>query len=133
LAASAGITESQLDAGLIAAKQAGGNNPSAVTAFANVTGVSRATAQRIIDSVFGSHIDRSLSGPSAVAELANRLGVSTAAARSALNQLAALSRTQGLDPTSPAFASIAHHLGVSPTRLATTLPLVKQAEGPVGR
>src|ERR1700722_9569181 len=42
LAASAGITESQLESGLGAAKQAGGNNPSAVAGFARATGVSPA-------------------------------------------------------------------------------------------
>jgi hypothetical protein len=128
LAASAGITESQLEAGLGAAKQAGGNNTSAVAGFARTTGVSPATAQRIVSSVFGAHVDRNLTGPSAVAVLATQLGVSNAAAQSALEQIGALSGTQGVDPASAAFAAIAHHLGVSPTRLAAALPLVKQAE-----
>jgi hypothetical protein len=128
LASSAGITESQLAAGLGVAKQAGGNDPSAIAGFARATGVPPATAQRIVSSVFGAHIDRNLTGPSAVAALATQLGVSTSAANSALVQIGALSRTQGVDPASAAFAAIAHHLGVSPTRLATALPLVKQAE-----
>jgi hypothetical protein len=127
LASSAGLTVGQLDAGLIAAKQAGGNDPSAVAGFARATGVSPATAQRIVSSVFGDHVDRSLTGPSAVAALATQLGISTTAAHSALEQIGALGRTQGLDPSSTAFAAVAHHLGLSPTRLAAALPLVKQA------
>jgi hypothetical protein len=129
LASSANITESQLEAGLVAAKQAGGNNASAVAGFARATGVSPATAQRIVSSVFGAHIDGSMTSPSAVAALATQLGVSSAAATSALEQIGALSRTQGVDPASAAFAAIAHHLGVSPTRLAAALSLVKQADG----
>ena len=128
LAASAGLTESKLQAGLVAAKQAGGNRASAVAGFARATGVSLATAQRVVQSVFGADIDRSLTGPQITAVLATQLGVSTAAAHSALQEISALSRTQGVDPASAAFASIAHHLGVSPTRLAAALPLVKQAE-----
>jgi hypothetical protein len=127
LASSAGITESQLEAGLSAAKQAGGNSASAAAGFARATGVSPATALRIVSSVFGPHIDRNLTGPTAVAALATQLGVSTAAAQSALVQIGALGRTQGVDPASAAFAAIAHHLGVSPTRLAAALPLVKEA------
>jgi hypothetical protein len=115
---------------LAAAKLAGGNNASAIAGFARATGVSPATAQRIVSSMFGAHIDRSLTGPSAVAVLANQLGVSTAAAHSALEQIGTLSRTQGVDPASAAFATIAQRLGVSPTRLAAALPLVKQAERP---
>jgi hypothetical protein len=128
LASSAGITQSQLEAGLAAAKQAGGNNPAALAGLARATGVSPAAAQRIVSSVFGAHVDRNLAGTSAVAALATQLGVPTAAAQSALEQIGALSRTQGVDPASAAFAAIAHHLGVSPTRLAAALPLVKQAE-----
>jgi hypothetical protein len=76
--------------------------------------------------------DPSLTGPAAVAALANQLGVSTATAQSALDQLDALASTHGIDPTSAAFAAIAHHFGVSPTRLAAALPLVKQAMRPAG-
>jgi hypothetical protein len=132
LASSAGVTQSQLEAGLVAAKQAGGNGPSAVAGFARATGVSPATAQRVVDSLFGPRIDRSLTGASAVNVLATRLGVSTAAARGALEQIGALSRAQGVDPASAGFAAIAHRLGVSPTRLAAALPLVKQAERAAG-
>src|SRR6516162_11552057 len=45
LAASAGISVSQLKAGLMAAKQAGGNTAAGITAFVASTGVSQATAQ----------------------------------------------------------------------------------------
>jgi hypothetical protein len=128
LASSAGITESQLQAGLMAAKEAGGNNPSAAAGFARATGVSPATAQRIISSVFGAQIDRSPTGAAAIAALATQLGVSTTAAHSALEQIVALGRAQGVDPASAPFAAIAHRLGVTPARLAAALPLAKQAE-----
>jgi hypothetical protein len=132
LASSAGLTQSQLEAGLGAAKQAGGNSPSGAAAFGRATGVLPATAQRIVSSVFGAPVDRSLNGPAAVAVLATRLGVSTAAAQTALEQIGALSRAQGVEPSSAAFAAVAHRLGVSPTRLAAALPLVKQAERATG-
>jgi hypothetical protein len=127
LASSAGITVSQLEAGLAAAKQAGGDTTSAVVGFARATGVSSATAQRVIRSVFGAHVDRSPTAASATAALAAALGVSTTAAHSALEQLATVGRTQGIDPASAAFAAIAHRLGVSSQRLAAALPQVKQA------
>ena len=56
-----------------------------------------------------------------VAALATQLGVSHSAAQRALNQLDALSDRDGVDPASPAFAAIAHDLGVSPARLAAAL------------
>jgi len=52
LAASAGISVSQLQAGLRAAKQAGGDTAAGIAAFAAATGVSQATAQRVINDVF---------------------------------------------------------------------------------
>ncbi len=75
----------------------------------------------------GTRVDRSLTGPAAVAALASRLGVSTGAARHALQQIGALSRQGGVDPTDPAFAAIARGLGVSPAQLAAALGGVKQA------
>jgi hypothetical protein len=42
-------------------------------------------------------------------------------------QLDALSGTGGVDPASPAFAAIAHHLGVSAARLAAALDAAKQS------
>jgi hypothetical protein len=126
LASSAGISVGRLNAGLVAAKQAGGNSTAAVAAFAASAGVSSPTAQKIVSIVFGSRVDRSLTGQSAAAALGTQLGITTTAAQSALAQLRSLGREGGLDPTSPAFASIARGLGVSPTRLATALPAVKQ-------
>jgi hypothetical protein len=65
--------------------------------------------------------------PAEVAALATRLGVSHSAAQRAFNQLDALSGQGGVDPASPAFAAIAHDLGVSPAQLAAALVAAKQA------
>ena len=127
LAASAGISLSRLQAGLVAAKQAGGNSAAGIAAFAAATGVSDATAQRIVDAVFGTRVDNSLTGPAAAAVLASRLGVSHSAAQHALQQIGALSRDDGVDPTSTAFAAIAHDLRVSPTQLAAAMDGLKQS------
>jgi predicted DNA binding protein len=62
-----------------------------------------------------------------VAALAAQLGISHAAAQSVFNQLDALSGQGGADPTSPAFAAIAHDLGVSPAQLAGALRAAKQS------
>lgn len=67
--------------------------------------------------------------PSMVAGLATVLGISHSAAQRAMNQIDALSSRNGVDPASPAFAAIAHQLGVSPTRLAAALDAAKQAAG----
>jgi len=61
-----------------------------------------------------------------VAALATRLGVSHSAAQRALNQVEALGR-EGIDPASPAFAVIAHDLGVSPVQLSDALRAAKQS------
>jgi hypothetical protein len=53
LASSAGISQSRLDAGLAAAKRAGGNTPAGIAGFAQAAGVSPATAQRIVYAAFG--------------------------------------------------------------------------------
>jgi hypothetical protein len=126
LAASAGISASRLQAGLVAVKQADGDRAAGIAAFAAAAGVSTATAQRIVDAVFGGGVDRSLTGPDVVSVLATRLGVSTAAAQRALQQIGTLSRQGGVDPTSPAFAAIAHDLQVSPARLAAAMDNLKQ-------
>jgi hypothetical protein len=68
--------------------------------------------------------------PAMVAALAAQLGVSQSAAQRALDQLDALNGPGGLDPASPAFAAIAHGLGVSAARLAAALPAAKQAARP---
>jgi len=125
LASSAGLSVSRLNAGLIAAKEAGGNSSAGVAAFGAAAGVPATTAQRIVSTVFGGRVDRGLTGASASAALSKRLGISPTTAQTALAQIRALGRSGGLDPTSPAFASIAHGLGVSPTRLATTVAEIK--------
>jgi hypothetical protein len=61
--------------------------------------------------------------------LASQLGVSDSAALRAMNQINALSDRNGVDPASPAFAAIAHQLGVTPSRLAAALDGAKQALG----
>ena len=61
--------------------------------------------------------------------LASQLGVSDSAAQRALTEINALSDRNGVDPASPAFAAIAHQLGVTPARLAATLYTAKQAAG----
>jgi hypothetical protein len=132
LASSAGISQGQLDTGLAAAKRAGGSNAAGITAFAQAAGVSDATAQWVVDAVFGTagqgkQAGGSLTGPSAVAALTARLGVSTSAARHALQQIGALSGRDGIDPASSAFAAIARDLGVSPARLAGALDGVKES------
>ena len=127
LASSAGISVSRLQAGLVAAKQAGGNNAAGIAAFTAAAGVSNATAHRIVDAVFGTQVNGGLTGPAATGVLASRLGISRSAAQHALEQIAALSGKDGVSPTSAAFARIAHELGVSPARLATALDAVKQS------
>ena len=61
--------------------------------------------------------------------LASQLGVSDSAAQRALTEINALSDRNGVDPASPAFAAIAHQLGVTPARLAASLYTAKQAAG----
>src|SRR5260370_10844702 len=81
LAASAGISVNRLQAGLVAAKRADGNTAAGIAAFAASTGVSLATAQRIVHAVSGTQVDRGMTGgPAAAAALASRLGVSTSTA-----------------------------------------------------
>lgn len=127
LASSAGISVSRLEAGLVAAKQAGGNNPAGITACAAAAGVSHATAHRIVATVFGSADTQPLTGPASTAVLASQLGVSRAAAQRALQQVAALDGKDGVNPAGAAFARIAHGLGVSPARLAAGLDAVKRS------
>jgi hypothetical protein len=127
LAASAGISTDRLQAGLLAAKRAGGNTAAGIAAFAASTGASHATAQRILHAVFGTQAGHSLTGPASVRVLATQLGVSTSAAHRALERVSALSGNHGIDPASPAFAAIAHDLGVSPDRLIAGLGAVKQS------
>jgi hypothetical protein len=127
LAAKAGISPDKLQAGLAAAKRAGGNTPAGIAAFAAAAGVPQATAQRIVQAVFGTAADQGTTGRAAfTAALASHLGVSTSAAQRALNQLQALGRG-GVDPSSPAFAAIARGLGASAAQLAAALDAAKQS------
>jgi hypothetical protein len=130
LAASAGISVSQLQAGLEAAKQAGGNTAAGIAAFAASTGVPQATAQRVVYAVFGTQVSKqpgpTTAPPQPVNALAAQLGVSRAAAQRAFNQLDALGRDANV-PASPAFAAVAHELGLSPARLAAALVAAKQS------
>jgi hypothetical protein len=127
LAASAGISVSRLQAGLIAAKRAGGGTAMGVAAFAAAAGVPNATAQRIVSAVFGNSVDRSMTGPVATTALATRLGVSTSAARRVLQQIDALNGKDGVNTDSAAFAAVAHGLGVSPGQLVAALDGVKRS------
>jgi hypothetical protein len=129
LAASAGLSTDRLQAGLVAAKRAGGNTAASVAAFAASTGVSHATAQRVVYALFGTQvIKHTVTGPPAAARaLATRLGVSTSAAGRAFKQIYALSSKNGVDPASPAFAAIARDLGVSPAQLAAAWDAVRQS------
>jgi hypothetical protein len=111
-----------------ASKSAAAASNSAATASESAAAASKsAAASRSAVAGSGTRVDRSLTGPAAVAVLASRLGVSTRAARHALQQIGALSRQGGVDPTGPAFAAIAHGLGVSPAQLAAALGAVKES------
>jgi hypothetical protein len=147
LAASAGISLSRLQAGLVAAKRVGGNTAAGIAAFATSTGVSHTTAQRVVHAVTmtsppgqpappqapaGSAkktvAARPQAIPVAVRVLASRLRVSTNSAGRAFKQIAALSGKNGrVGPASPAFAAIAHDLGVSPAQLAAAWDAVKHS------
>jgi hypothetical protein len=65
-------------------------------------------------------------GPSIASALASQLSVSVSVAQHAIAQLEALGRG-GIDPSSPAFAAIAHGLGVGPARLGTALDAAKMS------
>jgi hypothetical protein len=151
LAASAGISVSQLQAGLADAKRDGGDTAASVAAFAASTGVSHATAQRVLKVVFGTPpsgkpsqpqapaagASKSAAAPSQVKQaqpdlppapvraFAARLGVSTSAAGRAFKQIAGLVGNGIADPGSPAFAAIARDLGVSPAQLAAAWDAVR--------
>jgi hypothetical protein len=95
------------------ASKSPGPNPSAAAAMKNAARQSRALESGTM--------------PSMVAALATQLGVSHSAAQRAMNQIDAVSDRNGVDPASPAFAAIAHELGVTPARLAAALDAAKQA------
>ena len=60
------------------------------------------------------------------AALARQLGISDSAAQHLLNQLVELGRG-GVDPNSPAFATTAHRLGVTPAKLTAALDATKES------
>jgi hypothetical protein len=64
--------------------------------------------------------------PAPVGAFATRLGVSISAGGPAFKEIAGLSRNGSLDLASPAFAAIAHELGVSPAQLAAAWDAVNQ-------
>jgi hypothetical protein len=120
LAASAGISVSQLETGLRAAKQAGANTAAGVAAFAAATGVSHATAQRVITAVFGTPTNgkpapMKSSGEGAREPAAPRLSAVAASAGISVSQLeaglAAMKEARG--DTAAAIAAFATVTGVS--------------------
>ena len=110
LASGSGTSSGKPAPSATATKPAAASNPAASKSAARQSGA--------LDSV---------TRPAMVAALASQLGVSHSAAQRAFNQLDALSGPGGVDPASPAFAAIAHDLGVSPARLAAALVVAKQA------
>ena len=76
LARSAGISVAQLQNGLVAAKRAGGNTSAGIAALARAAGVSGATAQRVVRTVFGARPENpGMAIGSAAAALAHGLGI----------------------------------------------------------
>ena len=95
-------------------------------ATASKSGLASGTAAASKSAARQSAASSSATMSAMVAALATRLGVGNSAAQRALNQLEALGQ-DGIDPASPAFAAIAHDLGVSPAQLAAALVAAKQA------
>jgi len=104
------------------APSAAATNPAA----ASKSGVASASAAASKSAAPESAASRSATMSAMVAALATRLGVGNSAAQRALNQLEALGQ-DGIDPASPAFAAIAHDLGVSPAQLTGALRAAKQS------
>lgn len=117
-----GIPADQLEAGLLAAKRAGGGQAS-VDAFAQAAGVSKETAALVVRVVFGDAKDEADGRAELAKAVAARLGVSAAAVEQALERL---NSAGGIDPDSALFASVARALGVSPQRLQDALVASKQ-------
>jgi hypothetical protein len=92
---------------------------------ASKSGVASGSAAAGKSAARRSAASRSATMSAMVTALAARLGVGHSAAQRALNQLEALGR-DGIDPASPAFAAIAHDLGVSPAQLTGALRAAKQ-------
>jgi hypothetical protein len=102
---------------------AGGKSPAPGTSAPNPSAAAMKAAARQSGT-----LERQAAQAMAAA-LARQLGVSDSAGQRAMNQINALSDRNGVDPASPAFAAIAHELGVTPVRLAAALDAAKQAAG----
>ena len=101
--------------------------PPASTSAASKSAAASGSAAASKSAARQSGALQSVTMPAMVAALSTQLGVSHRAAQHAFNQLDAISGQGGVDPASPAFAAIAHDLGVSPARLAAALVAAKQA------
>ena len=112
------ISVARLEAGLLAAKQAGGGGPAAVKAFAKATGVSAKVAKSVIAKVFGDEEHQDQGRAEAAKAIAKALGVTVAAAEKALERL---NQAGGIQPDSALFKSVAHDLGVTPKQLNDAL------------
>jgi hypothetical protein len=108
------------------ASSAAASKPAAASkSAASKSGAAGGSAAAIKSAARQSASDRATMS-AMVAALATRLGVSHSAAQRTLNQVEALGR-EGIDPASPAFAAIAHDLGVSPAQLSDALRAAKQS------
>jgi hypothetical protein len=87
-----------------------------------------ATTSAMASKAAGAQSQQSGSDSAMVAALASHLGVSDSVAQNVLNRLEALDRGD-VDPSSPAFAAIAHGLGVSTAGLIAALTAAKQSLG----
>jgi hypothetical protein len=107
----------------------------AARALAADLGVSLAQAQRALQDLVGTAAPRSsrksdtpMPPDQALPALAARLHVSTARAAEVLDALDRMANPgHGVDPTSPAFAALAHSLGKTPGQLTQILVGWKQA------
>jgi hypothetical protein len=143
VAAQLGVSADRLLQALPKAKMAAAADGSltgdpAARALAADLGVSPAQAQRALRELVGTAAPRS-SGKSdtpmppdqALPALAARLHVSTAQAAEVLDDLNRMAnRGHGVDPSSPAFAALAHSLGKTPAQLTQILVGWKQALRP---
>jgi hypothetical protein len=116
------IPVDRLEAGLVAAKRAGGGAAS-VDAFAQAAGVSKQKAAAVVAAVFGDEENQDEARKQAAKVLAAALGVSPAAMEKALERL---NQADGIEPGSALFRSVAHDLGVTPQRLQEALVAFKQ-------
>ena len=103
LASSAGISLSRLEAGLRAAKPAGGNTTAGIAAFAAAAGVPDATAHRLVATVFGTSSPTPKSGSGAGAS--------------------------GKSEPGPDMTALASSAGISVSRLESGLVAAKRAGG----